>query len=372
MTGIAALPHPLQNMFMPLATPVPLRRPARANYRPPHCWRQGSAGMLLACTLLLIGTGCQSAAGQPVGAAKLPLVTGATEAPATETPSLRHTDHALADRRWDVAAQRFVSRDEVIARLRTADVILLGETHDNPVHHRLQTELLAALLAAGRKPAVVMEQFDTEQQAALDAAGVDAASALMPRGWDATQYRPIIAAVREAGLVLAAGNVSRNATRPVIREGWQAIDAARRDALRLDAVWDAAREDYMRKVITASHCGQIDEPMRDGIVRAQRLRDAVLADVALNRRPTGGDGSVVFIVGRGHARSDVGVPRYLQARAGDLKVLSIGFTEVAPEKPAAADYLGEDGITPPGVPHDILWFTPRQTRPDPCKDFGKR
>ena len=199
-----------------------------------------------------------------------------------------------------------------------------------------------------------------------------AATGLMARGWDGAQYSSIIAAARGSHLALLAGNVSRTATRPVIREGWSAVDAARRDNLRPDAVWDTAREDHMRKVITASHCGQIDDTLRDGLVRAQRLRDAVLADVALSRRSASPDGSIVFIVGRGHARSDIGVPRYLLARADTLKVLSIGFTEVDADKTAPAEYLGEDGLAPPGAPHDLLWFTPRQTRPDPCADFGKR
>lgn len=353
---------------MPHTMPSPACRPALhhrssdARERPAPRRPRGLAGVVFACALALAGTGCQSAAGgMPPGAE------------ASGTATLRFADHALVDRTWDVAAQRFIPRDAVLARLRTADVILLGETHDNPVHHRLQSELLSALLAAGRKPLIVMEQYDTEQQAALDAAtNADAALALMPRGWDSAQYSPIVAAARSSQLPLAAGNVSRTATRPVIREGWQAVEAPRRELLRLDAVWDAERETYMRQVITASHCGQINDTLRDGLVRAQRLRDAVLADVALTRRNASPDGSVVFIVGRGHARSDVGVPRYLQARANDLKVLSIGFTEVDAGKAAPSDYLGEDDIAPPGAPHDLLWFTPRQTRPDPCKDFGKR
>lgn len=347
---------------MPDRTPFSPPRPPRHTdgFRtcPTAPWRRRAAGALLALGMLL-AAGCQSAA--PASPAASPEAT------------LRHADHALVDRIWDVATRRFVTRQEALDRLRTADAVLLGETHDNPVHHRLQAELLTGLIAAGRKPVVVMEQFDTEQQAALDAADSPAAAAaLMPRGWDATQYRPILDAARRSGLALAAGNVSRAATRPVIREGWQAVDAARRNRLRVDTVWDAAREGYMRTVITASHCGQIDDTLRDGLVRAQRLRDAVLADVALATRPAAADGSTVFIVGRGHARSDVGVPRYLRARSTSLTVLSVGFTEVSPDKTAPADYLIEDGIAAPGAPHDLLWFTPRQTRPDPCKDFGKR
>lgn len=292
----------------------------------------------------------------------------AASRPDEETPALRYHDHTLVDRQWDVQQQRFVDRDEVFARVLAADVVLLGETHDNAVHHRLQGEILATLLAAGRRPTLVMEQFDTEQQGALDAAtDPAAAAALMARGWDSGHYRPLIESARQKGLPLVAGNVSRAGTRPVIREGWQTIDAPRRERLQLDAVWDGGRETYMRQVITASHCGKIDDTLRDGLVRAQRLRDAVLADVTLGHVA----GRAVLIIGRGHARSDVGVPRYLSARDRKLKIVSIGFTEVSPDKTQPADYLGEDGIAPPGPPHDLLWFTPRQTRPDPCASFGK-
>jgi len=58
-------------------------------------------------------------------------------------------------------------------------VVLLGEVHDHPQQHALRAEAFAALLATGARPALVMEQFDRERQAELDALraaqpGVDA------------------------------------------------------------------------------------------------------------------------------------------------------------------------------------------------------
>lgn len=368
-------------MPMPPLLPVPAAAKSREGHaapRPAHRATACSLRRWVACAALAIATNgtvatATAATSEVPATSGTPATSVATNRPDEAVPALRYHDHALVNRQWDVQQQRFVDRDEVLARVLAADVVLLGETHDNPVHHRLQGEILATLLAAGRRPTLVMEQFDTEQQGALDAATDAAAvSALMARGWDSGQYRPLIESARQAGLPLVAGNVSRADTRPVIREGWQAIDPPRRERLQLDPVWDGRRETYMRQVITASHCGKIDDTLRDGLVRAQRLRDAVLADVALAPRPAAADGSTVFIVGRGHARSDVGVPRYLRARSTSLTVLSVGFTEVSPDKTAPADYLIEDGIAAPGAPHDLLWFTPRQTRPDPCKDFGKR
>jgi len=42
----------------------------------------------------------------------------------------------------------------VAARARTAEVLYLGELHDNPLHHEIQARVLAALVAAGGRPAV--------------------------------------------------------------------------------------------------------------------------------------------------------------------------------------------------------------------------
>lgn len=83
-------------------------------------------------------------------------------------PLLR--DHLLVGRILDVAATREITRDELFARLSHTRVTLLGEIHDNEDHHRLQAEVYAALTAADARPALVMEQFDLEQQQAIDAA----------------------------------------------------------------------------------------------------------------------------------------------------------------------------------------------------------
>jgi uncharacterized iron-regulated protein len=118
-------------------------------------------------------------------------------------------------------------------------------------------------------------------------------------------------------------------------------------------------------LIEASHCGMVTPQLRDGLVRAQRLRDATLADVALGKLDQG----VVFILGRGHARRDVGVPLYLATRRPGTRVLSIGFVEVGAGKTAPAQYETERIGT--ALPYDILWFTPRAERPDPCLAFRK-
>ncbi len=225
--------------------------------------------------------------------------------------TLRDTDHPLAGRLWDIGTQSFIDEAELLRRAASAEVLLLGETHDNPEHHRLQLGILQARLAAGARPALLMEQFDSDQQAALDEArraGKDLAPLM--RGWDWPQYQPLVALADKEGLPLKAANLPRSAMRPVVREGYSTLPAGDVQRLALERVWDAARQAYMVGLIEGSHCGMVSPQLRDGLVRAQRLRDATLADAALGQIDTG----VIFILGRGHARRDVGVPIYLAAR----------------------------------------------------------
>jgi uncharacterized iron-regulated protein len=211
-----------------------------------------------------------------------------------------------------------------------------------------------------------MEQFDVDQQAALDEArraGRDLAPLM--RGWDWPQYQPLIALADTARLPLQAANLPRSAMRPVVREGFASLAAGDLQRLALETAWNDERQAYMTDVIEASHCGMVTPQLRDGLVRAQRLRDATLADAALGKLDQG----VVFILGRGHARRDVGVPLYLAARRPGTRVLSIGFVEVGAGKTAPEQY--ETGRAGNIAPYNILWFTPRAERSDPCLAFGK-
>jgi uncharacterized iron-regulated protein len=280
--------------------------------------------------------------------------------------TLRDTGHPLAGRLWDAGTQSFIDEAELMRRAASAEILLLGETHDNPEHHRLQLKVLQTRLATGARPALLMEQFDTDQQAALDEAG-SAGRDLAPlmRGWDWPQYQPLVALAGTAGLALVAANLPRAATRPVVRDGYSTLPAGEVQRLALEQVWDEARQKYMAGLIEASHCGMVTPTLRDGLVRAQRLRDATLADVALGRLDQG----AVFILGRGHARHDVGVPLYLAARRPGARVLSVGLVEVGAGRTAPAEY--ETGRVGNTAPYDILWFTPRAERPDPCLAFGK-
>jgi uncharacterized iron-regulated protein len=88
--------------------------------------------------------------------------------------------HPLAGRIWDVGAARFIDVPTLVEQLSRARFILLGERHDNPDHHRLQAELLQALIARGLRPAVSFEMFTADDSSIITRQLTDA-----PRDADA-------------------------------------------------------------------------------------------------------------------------------------------------------------------------------------------
>jgi uncharacterized iron-regulated protein len=280
-------------------------------------------------------------------------------ATAVEQPG--RDERALAGRIWDTRAQRFVDGDTVLGAARAAHIVLLGETHDNAEHHALQLRVLEAMVRAGRRPALVMEQLDREHQAALDAErarpgrtldSVLDAARFDRRGWKAEGYRDLVAFALEHGLPIVAANISRADARAIVRAPARA---------GLPPV-DARVEEELARDIERGHCGERIEPaLMAGMVAAQRARDAALAQALAAAAKTG---VAVLIAGLGHVRADRGVPGYLSTRP-----LIIGFVEVDGGKDAP-DQLDAVFATP--ASYDFAWFTEPAERADPCAGFRLR
>ncbi|MCB1887490.1 MAG: ChaN family lipoprotein [Rhodocyclaceae bacterium] len=278
-------------------------------------------------------------------------------------------DHPLAGHIVDPAAGQPVALGAALERMSAADVVLLGEVHDNPIHHRLQLKVLQQLSQA-RRLALAMEQFDSEHQAALTAAQADPdataetladAGQLSREGWGWPLYQPLVSEAVARGLPVIGINLSRPEARQVARDGFDAMPAgAGRDAV--ERHWNPERQKTMEGLITDGHCGQVDARMLGMIVQAQRARDAVMAA----RIAPYADRGVVAILGGGHARVDLAVPAYLGTLAPGRRVLSVGMIEVREGADSAADYPAvRDRL------YDLVWFTPRFERPDPCEALSR-
>lgn len=263
-------------------------------------------------------------------------------------------EHPLVDQIWDVRAQAFIPVDELYRRAAAARHVLLGETHDSVAHHARQLRVMQALTARGLRPALAMEQFDTEHQAALAQAQQSGepdaehmaerladAGQLNRKGWRWPLYKDLIDWAARHRWPLHAANLSR-------QEGRRIAMGQASPVLQPIA---PAQQALMEADVVQGHCGHRPEAAHlSGMVKAQRARDERMAQ-SLQAI----DGPAVLIAGLGHVRTDRAVPRYLSPAQ---PTLAIGLMEVRAGQTRASDYPTE-GL-------DLVWFTPAQQRPDPC------
>lgn len=254
------------------------------------------------------------------------------------------------------------------------DVLILGEAHDNPHHHRLRTTLLKA-------NAIAMEHVRADQQPGLDAfnaldrdteggatvADFTAKLDWAKSGWAKYPFDPLLAAVVAARVPVYAGDPPRDLLRKVAQVGLEALPGPERARLQLDRPLGAALEAAAASEIETAHCGKLPKAAIPRMALAQRYRDAHLADATL--RAAAAHGSAVLLTGNGHARTDRGVPWYIRARAPATKVVSVVLAEVEERRGDPETYVPRD---PDGRPAaDFVILTPTIDREDPCKAFGK-
>ncbi|MCL6271761.1 ChaN family lipoprotein [Sansalvadorimonas sp. 2012CJ34-2] len=245
-----------------------------------------------------------------------------------------------------------LSLEDLSSKLQTADYVVLGEAHDNPIHHDLQLAVLQSLHDKGWLKQITMEMMIPSQQAAADemaAKGITNPDKIYELlewndGWDWAFYGPIVIWAVSEGIPLRAGNLSRDELKII-----------RAQPVRIGEVMlGKGGLNIHRERLRSAHCGNISKAMEERMLRVQVARDARMAN-SMMAIPTGS----ALLAGNWHARKDIGVPKYLESLKPEAVVIAVGFLE----QPAMAD-LGSAEF------FDIAWDTPgiqRQGYSDLCK-----
>ena len=238
-----------------------------------------------------------------------------------------------------------------------ADAVLLGEVHDNPTHHQLQTRAVESLSPT----AIVWEMLTPEQASRLPDDLTRSEVVARAIDWDGSgwpafdHYHPIMLAAPDA--VHLGSAVTRDQARRVFQEPlpdvFEDLFSRPADAFGLSEALTDTDQAAREALQAAAHCDALPEHLLPGMVDAQRLRDAALAAQVMQALEDTG-GPVAVITGAGHARRDMGVPRKLAVAAPDLRVLSLAMLEADPG---------------PDAPFDHWIVTDPQPREDPCAAF---
>lgn len=256
---------------------------------------------------------------------------------------------------WAVPIGAASLTDDVAQRMRRADIVLLGEIHDNPEHHIIQAEAIELL----QPKAVVWEMLTDETAARINAGALDD-----PDNLDAVikwatahwpnfdLYRPVLMA--SDGRSQFGGLVPRSSARSVMDLGAGVAFGSGSAAYGLMIPLAPAQQSVREAQQQEAHCNAMPPDLLPKLVEIQRLRDATLARAAVRAFEETG-GPVVIITGNGHARKDWGVPVYLKRVNAGLRIFSLGQSE--------------DGSVR-GI-FDAVHDSPVVERPDPCAVFEK-
>ena len=254
---------------------------------------------------------------------------------------------------WIAAASASVSAQSTI--------YLLGEVHDNPKAHSERFSLIESLVSKKFRPVIAMEQFDRDNQEALNQALSSCKNAdcviqkAGGKGWEWNFYKPVIETALKLRLPIIAANISSNDAMKVVRNGLgAALSNETLHDFNLNMPLDSALFQKQKIAIDDGHCRTLPNSAFKGMVNAQVARDVWMAKTI---RDNGANG-LILLAGNGHIRKDIGVYRWL-SDAERSRTEVIAFTE-------------EDGETVKESEAQLYDRTIRLKpfeRDDPCKAF---
>ena len=245
----------------------------------------------------------------------------------------------------------------MIEDFRQAEVIILGEIHDNPAHHENQALIIRSLFPS----AIVFEMFSPDQAAMINSIRWDGAVLdtleeefeWQKSGWPSFDfYRMLLEADPEG--VVYGGAIPQAQMDEAAFEGAMAIYGPDGADYGLDQPLSAEEISKREAAFILSNCEALDEGTLAGLLEVERLQAAVMADTVLLALDEASF-PVVVIAGNDLAHEEYGIPAMLRMIYPDILVKTLGQFEIAP--------LGDQ-------PYSHILITGKVEREDPCLDFG--
>jgi uncharacterized iron-regulated protein len=247
-----------------------------------------------------------------------------------------------------------ISVEDMVSRARGADMLLLGEFHDNIFHHRERGIFLKLLaqpamtVVSEHLPVKSAVVFSGSTLSALELAGFD------KNAWAWPLHEPLFDNISLAGYKLVGGNLAKGVAKDLAKNGRGNLNQAMREVVER-ATLNAKSAKALDQDLIDGHCGQLPEKYLAPMQLIQRATDSSFALTMIENKPA------ILIAGNGHVRKDYGVPQVINAIAPDIKIISIGFHE-------RHDDVKEQLPTLNGL-YDFVWFTDAASRSDPCAGF---
>lgn len=218
-----------------------------------------------------------------------------------------------------------VSYKKLLKKANSADVVLFGEYHDNPISHWLELELAKDLFS---KSNVIIgaEMLETNDQQLLNEflkekislSTFDSIANLWPNF--ETDYLPVVSFAKENNIPVIATNIPRKYAKMVFKNGgFSALNSLsteeKNNIAPLPILFDPNLPQYKKMLDMMGDHGMVD------IVKAQAIKDATMAYFIHKNRT----GNTIFLHINGAYHSDFkeGIYWYLKQIDNTTKCVTI-------------------------------------------------
>jgi uncharacterized iron-regulated protein/outer membrane lipoprotein-sorting protein len=232
------------------------------------------------------------------------------------------------------------SFEAIVDSLATADVLFLGEEHDDLIAHQVELEIFKQTIdkyRASRRVALSLEMFERDVQTILNEylAGQITeeqflrASRPWPRYKD--DYRPLVELAREQKLDVIAANAPRRYINMVSRNGRESLRSLSKDAMKWLAPLPYAQpSDAYAKKFKALMASRPEAKLgMDNILSSQSLWDATMADAIARYLKKNKRALVVHLNGSFHTENRLGTVEHLLRYRKKTKALVVTMTDAA-------------------------------------------
>ena len=308
--------------------------------------------------------------------------------------SSQATEDSLLETIWDIESGKVIKQEELIEHFLGAELIYLGEKHDNARQHEIQLQILEALIDKGKRPSIGFEFFTIGQTSLLmnftqpsepimniKSKDYDPESVLRQAlGWDHrsdeewSYYFKLIEFARDNQLPAFATDIPWGLSSRITRVGVENLHPTELSLLLDTGLNDSEYEQLMLEEFTNVHCGYRNEEMFRRMYQAWIARNDAIAQSIVNTLEANPQKPVVMIIGFGHLRHGMGIPERIAYLRPETKQINFSMIEINLEPSSLESYLPEFEINGRTFKQDFdyIWFTSRKDMEDPCKAFRKQ
>jgi uncharacterized iron-regulated protein len=252
----------------------------------------------------------------------------------------------VPERVYDTGRNAFSDFEAMLADLARADVVLVGEQHDDPNTHRLESAVLMGLLRRNVPVTLSLEMFERDVQGAVDdyLAGrlTEEEFLAQSRPWPryATDYRALVEASKAHGWKVIAANVPRRLASAVAKGGLSALEdlsgadrghAARDIECPLDGYFERFRETMNShpapgddKLTPEERRTRTEQYYYSQCVKDETMAESIASAFEKRERP----GTIVHFTGAFHSDFGTGAAERVRRRLTGRRVAVISILPV--------------------------------------------